>query len=146
MFEDQFYTLANVFELDTSSASYSSTWAPTGSPTPVPTPGPTPVPTTAMPTASQAPTASFANITTKFVSSSNLDNTDTDTGSRRRRLALEEAGGLSASARKLLVTDNNYAMYTYASHQNITSYKVCFGVLLSATYVMNSLSVGLAEH
>mmetsp|Transcript_103067 Transcript_103067/g.295639 ORF Transcript_103067/g.295639 Transcript_103067/m.295639 type:complete len:201 (-) Transcript_103067:270-872(-) len=55
VFEDQFYTLANVFELDTSSASYSSTWAPTGSPTPVPTPGPTPLPTTPVPTAIPTP-------------------------------------------------------------------------------------------
>ena len=88
------------------------------------TKNPTMAPTTAMPTATHAPTVtSNVNVTTKFISSSNLDNTDS--GSRRRRLALEEAGGLSASARKLLATDNQYAMYAYASHQNITSYKVC---------------------
>eukprot|EP00619_Florenciella_sp_RCC1007_P013322 CAMPEP_0205911550 /NCGR_PEP_ID=MMETSP1325-20131115/5217_1 /ASSEMBLY_ACC=CAM_ASM_000708 /TAXON_ID=236786 /ORGANISM="Florenciella sp., Strain RCC1007" /LENGTH=1005 /DNA_ID=CAMNT_0053278095 /DNA_START=91 /DNA_END=3109 /DNA_ORIENTATION=+ len=86
-----------------------------------PTMTPTKSPTMA-PTVTQAPTVtSNVNVTTKFVSSSNLDNTGSS--SRRRRLSLEEAGGLSSSARKLLASENNYATYAFASHQNITSYK-----------------------
>jgi len=63
VFEGQSYTLAKVFELDTSSTSYSSTWAPTETPTPVPTSLPTSAPSFA-PTTS-APTQAPTNTTTR---------------------------------------------------------------------------------